>query len=74
MKQDPISESKAKPNKPSSISFHPDQRLSGTLCNTCPGIINQGEGLSLISSSILYGLSNHFLYASINHFPEYQKI
>lgn len=75
IKQDPVSESKAKSNKSSSsASFCPDQRLSEILYSTCPGITNQGEGLSAILSIILHGLSNHFLYTSINHFPEYQEV
>lgn len=74
IKQDPVSESKAKSNKSSSsVSFCPDQRLSEILYRTCPGITNQGKRLSAILSIILHGLSNHFLY-TINRFPEYQEV
>ena len=56
-----MSESKAESNKSSSsVSFYPDQRPAEILDNTSPGITNQGEGLIIFLSIILYGLSNHF--------------
>lgn len=58
------------------VSFYSDQRFRDTeiLHNTSPRTINQEEGWSIFLSTILYGFSNHFLFASINHFSKHQSV